>query len=53
MILYTKEPKDTRELPELSDEFGQVAGYKIKKQKSVSFLFLLSFSFFSFFKKFI
>ena len=47
MILYTEEPKDTtRKLLELSNEFGKVAGYKINTQKSVSFLFLPSFSFF-------
>ena len=47
MILYTEEPKDTtRKLLELSNEFGKVAGYKINTWKSVSFLFLPSFSFF-------
>ena len=52
MILYTEEPKDTtRKLLELSNEFGKVAGYKINTQKSISFLFLPSFSFFLILKK--
>ena len=39
MILYIENPKDTiRKLPELINEFGKVAGYKINTQKSVAFL---------------
>ena len=35
MILYIENPKDaTRKLPELINEFGKVAGYKINAQKS-------------------
>ena len=31
MILYIEKPKDiTRKLPELINEFGKVAGYKLK-----------------------
>ena len=39
MILYIEYPKAaTRKLPELINEFGKVAGYKINAQKSLSFL---------------
>ena len=39
MILYIENPKDaTRKLPELTSEFGKVAGYKINAQKSLAFL---------------
>ena len=40
MILYIENPKDTtRKLLEVINEFGKVAGYKIKTQKSVVFLY--------------
>ena len=40
MILYIENPKDaTRKLLELINEFGKVAGYKIKTQKSLAFLY--------------
>ena len=40
MILYIENPKDaTRKLLELINEFGKVAGYKIKSQKSRAFLY--------------
>ena len=40
MILYIENPKDaTRKLPELINEFGKVAGYKINAQKSLVFLY--------------
>ena len=40
MILYIENPKDaTRKLPELMNEFGKVAGYKINAQKSLAFLY--------------
>ena len=40
MILYIENPKDaTRKLPELINEFGKVAGYKINAQKSLAFLY--------------
>ena len=39
-ILYIGDPKDaTRKLLELINELGKVAGYKIKTQKSVAFLY--------------
>ena len=40
MILYIENPKDaTRKLPELINEFGKVAGYKINAQKALAFLY--------------
>ena len=40
MILYIENPKDAiRKLVELITEFGKVAGYKIKAQKSLAFLY--------------
>ena len=40
MVLYMENPKDTtRKLLELISEFSKVAGYKIKIQKSVAFLY--------------
>ena len=40
MILYIENPKDTtRKLPELINEFGKVAGYKLNEQKSHAFLY--------------
>ena len=40
MILYIENHKDaTRKLLELISEFGKVAGYKIKAQKSLAFLY--------------
>ena len=39
MILYIENSKDaTRKLPQLINEFGKFAGYKINTQKSVAFL---------------
>ena len=39
-ILYKENPKDaTRSLLELMYEFGKIAGYKIKAQKSLAFLY--------------
>ena len=39
MMLYIENPKDaTRNLLELINEFGKVAGYKMNAQKSVAFL---------------
>ena len=40
VILYIENSKDaTRKLPELINEFGKVAGYKIHAQKSLAFLY--------------
>ena len=40
MILYIENPKDaTRKLLELINEFAKIAGYKIKAQKSLAFLY--------------
>ena len=40
MILYFGIPKDvTRKLLKLINEFGRVAGYKIKTKKSLLFLY--------------
>ena len=40
MILYIENPKDsTKKLPELSNEYSKVAGYKINTQKSIAFLY--------------
>ena len=40
MILHIENPKHaTRKLPELINEFGKVAGYKINAQKSLAFLY--------------
>ena len=41
MILYRENPKDfTRKLLELINEYSKVAGYKIKIQKSLAFLYI-------------
>ena len=40
MILFIENPKDSaRKLLELINEYSKVAGYKIDKQKSLSFLY--------------
>ena len=40
MILYIKNPKDTtRKLLELINEYCNVGGYKINRQKSLAFLY--------------
>ena len=38
MILYIENPKATRKLLELINEFGKAAGYRIIPQKSLAFL---------------
>ena len=41
MKLYIENPKDsTKQLLELINEFGEVAGYKINMQRSVAFLYV-------------
>ena len=40
MILYIENPKDsTRKLPELINEYSNLAGYKINTEKSFAFLY--------------
>ena len=40
MLLYIENPKGaTRKLLELINEFGKVVGYKVKSQKSLTFLY--------------
>ena len=40
MILYVENPKDsTRKLLELINEYSKVAGYKLNKEKSLTFLY--------------
>ena len=40
MKMYIEKPKDSiRKLLELISEFSKVAGYKIKTQKSLAFLY--------------
>ena len=40
MILYIENPKDSiRKLLELISEFSKVAGYKVNRQKSLTFLY--------------
>ena len=40
MMLCIENPKDSaRNLLELTNEFGKVAGYKINAQKSLAFLY--------------
>ena len=40
LILYIENPRDaTRKLLELINEFSKVVGYKIKRQKSLAFLY--------------
>ena len=40
MILYIENPKDaTRNLVELINKFGKVAGYQINAQKSLAFIY--------------
>ena len=39
MILYIENPKDSRKLLELINEYSKVAGYKINTQKSLAFLY--------------
>ena len=43
MILYIENPKEcTKKLLEIVSEYSQIAGYKIKTQKSVVFLYTSS-----------
>ena len=37
MILYIENPKDSKKLPELINEFSTVAGYKINVQNQLHF----------------
>ena len=39
MKLYTENPKDSKNLLELINEFSKIAGYKINTQKLVAFLY--------------
>ena len=39
MILFIENPNDVDRKPELTNEFGRVANYKIKTQKSLAFLY--------------
>ena len=39
MILYIENPKDSRKLLELINEYSKVAGYNINTQKSLAFLY--------------
>ena len=39
IILYIENPKDSRKLLELINEYSKVAGYKINTQKSLAFLY--------------
>ena len=40
MILCIENPKDsTRKLPELTNEYSKVTGYKVNTQKSFAFLY--------------
>ena len=40
MILYLENANDVARKPELINEFGKVAGHKIKTQKSLAFLYI-------------
>ena len=42
MILFIENPNDVARKPELINEFGRVANYKIKTQKSLAFLYINS-----------
>ena len=42
MILYLENANDVARKPELINEFGKVAGHKIKTQKSLAFLYINS-----------
>ena len=39
MILYIENPKYTRKLLELNNDYSKAAGYKINTQKSLAFLY--------------
>ena len=39
MILYIENPNDASRKPELINEFGKVANYKINTQKSLAFIY--------------